>query len=72
MHDEHDLTQQQKEDLWLELGPASAYYGLDSYSTALENGDASPDAKRLGWQGAEDTIEEPDDDSLDDVPLIDR
>lgn len=71
MSNEHDLTEKQKEDLWLELGPASAYYGLDSYDTALENGDASPDAKLLGWSGAEpdgeDTIEYPDD-----VPPEDR
>ena len=41
------------EDFWLELGPAGAYYGMDAYDTALREGDASPDAKRLGWTGAE-------------------
>ena len=28
------------EDFWLELGPASAYYGTDAYDTALREGDA--------------------------------
>ena len=37
------------EDFWLELGPASAYYGTDAYETALREGDLSPDAKHLGW-----------------------
>ena len=41
------------EDFWLELGPPSAYYGTDAYDTARREGDASPDAKRLGWTGAE-------------------
>ena len=48
-------------------GPASAYYGMDAYDTALREGDASPDAKRLGWTGAE-----PGKGSLDDVPPQDR
>ena len=41
------------EDFWLELGPPSAYYGTVAYDTARREGDASPDAKRLGWTGAE-------------------
>ena len=41
------------EDFWLELGPPSAHYGTDAYDTARREGDASPDAKRLGWTGAE-------------------
>ena len=41
------------EDFWLELGPPSAYYGTDAYDAARQNGDASPDAERLGWTGAE-------------------
>lgn len=41
------------EDFWLELGPPSAYYGTDAYETARREGDASPDAERLGWTGAE-------------------
>lgn len=41
------------EDFWLELGPPSAYYGTDAYDTARREGDASPDAKRLDWTGAE-------------------
>lgn len=53
MPNEHDLTQHEKEDFWLEIGPPSAYTGLESHDTALENGDASPDAKRLGWEGAQ-------------------
>ena len=42
-------TEKEREDFWLEIGPASAYYGTDSYETARENGDASPDGKRLGF-----------------------
>ena len=47
------ITEKEREDFWLEIGPASAYYGTDSYETARENGDASPDGKRLGFDGAE-------------------
>ena len=36
-------TEKERENFWLEIGPASAYYGTDSYETAKENGDASPD-----------------------------
>ncbi len=39
------ITEKEREDFWLEIGPASAYYGTDSYETAKENGDASPDGK---------------------------
>ena len=41
-------TEKEREDFWLEIGPASAYYGTDSYETAKENGDASPDGKARG------------------------
>lgn len=64
---ERDLTQEEKEDFWLELGPASAYTGLECYDTAIENGDASPDAEILGWPGAE-----PGKGALDDVPPENR
>ena len=50
---EDSMRLPEPEDFWLELGPASAYYGMDAYDTALREGDASPDAKRLGWTGAE-------------------
>lgn len=53
---ENGPTQRQKEDFWLEVGPASAYYGLESYDTAEENGDASPDGRLLDWEGAEPGI----------------
>ena len=46
-------TPEEREEFWLELGPAGAYYGTDAYETAQENGDASPDGKRLGFEGAE-------------------
>ncbi len=59
--------------------PASAYYGTDSYETARENGDASPDGKRLGFDGAEPGTgprgTAPDSPALepwDDLPPIDR
>lgn len=64
---EDQMRLPEPEDFWLELGPASAYYGTDAYDTALQEGDASPDAKRLGWTGAE-----PGKGSLDDVPPEDR
>lgn len=38
-------TEKERENFWLEIGPASAYYGTDSYETAKENGDASRMAK---------------------------
>ena len=41
-------TEKERENFWLEIGPASAYYGTDSYETAKENGDASPDGKAPG------------------------
>ena len=43
-------TEKEREDFWLEIGPASAYYGTDSYETAKENGDASPDGKARGFE----------------------
>ena len=43
---EDQMRLPEPEDFWLELGPASAYYGTDAYDTALREGDASPDAKR--------------------------
>ena len=60
-------SEAEKEDFWLEIGPAAAYSGLECYGTALENGDASPDGKRLVWEGAEpgtdpaDSVAPPDD-----------
>ena len=39
-------TEKERENFWLEIGPASAYYGT-------ENGDASPDGKARGFEGAE-------------------
>lgn len=70
-HSVNDPEDQMKlpepEDFWLELGPSSAYYGTDAYDTAKKEGDASPDAERLGWTGAE-----PGKGSLDDVPPEDR
>jgi len=72
-------TEKEREDFWLEIGPASAYYGTDSYETARENGDASPDGKRLGFDGAEPGTgprgAAPDSPALepwDDLPPIDR
>ena len=47
------VTDEEREDLWLEIGPASAYYGTDSYETAKQNGDDSPDGKARGFEGAE-------------------
>ena len=47
------VTDEEREDLWLEIGPASAYYGTDSYETAKQNGDASPDGIARGFEGAE-------------------
>ena len=32
-------TEKERENFWLEIGPASAYYGTDSYETAKENGE---------------------------------
>ena len=78
MKDEFPVTPEEREDFWLEIGPASAYYGIDSYFTARENGDASQDGKRLGFSGAEPgAVPSPPAEDLalepwDDVPPIDR
>lgn len=50
---ETNLTPEEREDFWLEVGPRSAYTGLDAYETATKNGDVSPDGALLGWPGAE-------------------
>ena len=36
-------SKEEREDFWLDLGPASAYEGLDCCETARRDGDASPD-----------------------------
>lgn len=74
MHTTPEKNEQDREDFWLEIGPAAAYYGTDAYETAKQNGDASPDGRRLGFEGAEppagpaDLELEP----WDDVPPEDR
>ena len=70
----HTPDDKQREDFWLEIGPASAYFGTDSYETALENGDASPDGKHRGFAGAEPPTEAEDLalEPWDDVPPEDR
>ena len=46
-------TEKEREDFWLDLGPASAYEGLDCCETARRDGDASPDGRAHGFAGAE-------------------
>ena len=67
-------NEQEREDFWLEIGPASAYIGTDAYETAKQNGDASPDGKRLGFEGAEPPAgaEDLELEPWDDVPPEDR
>lgn len=36
-------SREEREDFWLDLGPASAYEGLDCCERARRDGDASPD-----------------------------
>ena len=36
-------TEKERENFWLEIGPASAYYGTDSYETAKEARMAKPE-----------------------------
>jgi len=58
-------TEKEREDFWLEIGPASAYEGLDCCETARRDGDASPDGLAHGFEGAEspkDLVTPPDDD----------
>ena len=47
-------TEKERENFWLEIGPASAYYGTDSYETAKRK-TAMPArmAKPGGFEGAE-------------------
>ena len=46
-------SREEREDFWLDLGPASAYEGLDCCETARRDGDASPDGLAHGFEGAE-------------------
>ena len=46
-------TEKERENFWLENGPASAKSGTDSYEPAKENGDARPDGNARGFDGAE-------------------
>ena len=58
-------SREEREDFWLDLGPASAYEGLDCCETARRDGDASPDGLAHGFEGAEspkDLVAPPDDD----------
>mgnify|MGYP007084529381 CR=1 FL=1 len=65
-------SREEREDFWLDLGPASAYEGLDCCETARRDGDPDsepvphlpPQLKALEWL---DTMGSPDD-----VPPIDR
>ena len=41
-------SREEREDFWLDLGPASAYEGLDCCETARRDGDASPDGLAHG------------------------
>ena len=57
-------SREEREDFWLDLGPASAYEGLDCCETARRDGDASPDGLAHGFEGAEspkDLVAPPDD-----------
>lgn len=58
-------SREEREDFWLDIGPASAYEGLDCCETARRDGDASPDGLAHGFEGAEspkDLVAPPDDD----------
>ena len=44
-------SREEREDFWLDLGPASAYEGLDCCETARRDGDASPDGLAHGFEG---------------------
>ena len=43
-------SREEREDFWLDLGPASAYEGLDCCETARRDGDASPDGLAHGFE----------------------
>ena len=36
-------TEKERENFWLEIGPASAYYGTDSYETRKKTAMPSPE-----------------------------
>lgn len=57
-------SREEREDFWLDLGPASAYEGLDCCETARRDGDASPDGLAQVSKGRkpEDLVAPPDDD----------
>ena len=41
-------TEKERENFWLEIGPASAYYGTDSYETAKEKRRCKPGRQSPG------------------------
>lgn len=43
----------ERDNFWLDLGPKAEYNGMPCADTAAENGDASPDGKLRGFDGAE-------------------
>ena len=46
-------TEKERENFWLEIGPASAYYGTDSYETAKEkHRPQRKNGRTSGWRSA--------------------
>lgn len=43
----------ERDNFWLDLGPKAEYHGMPCADTAAKNGDASPDGKLRGFDGAE-------------------
>lgn len=63
-------SREEREDFWLDLGPASAYEGLDCCETARRDGDASRTALPMARRGRKpERPRGPADDDPDSEPV---
>ncbi|MBQ7859250.1 MAG: hypothetical protein IJ347_03830 [Faecalibacterium sp.] len=62
------MTKNERDDFWLSLGPAAEYYGMPCEDTAAQNGDASPDGRLHGYNGAEPEHQNTETDEFDPTP----
>lgn len=67
----HGFDAKDRNDFWLELGPAAEWAGMDAQERADLEGDASPDGRRHGFYGAEQgTVYQPRSAFRDDLSPI--
>jgi len=61
------MTDLERDDFWLSLGPAAEYVGMPCEETARK-GDASPDGLAHGYRGAEPERQNTETDEFDPTP----